>query len=65
MASKFLCEQGDYTQPEVAEMLKIGNGASVSKQLQKIPSLLTTDREVQKLHNAIENDLKLKERADR
>ncbi len=64
MASKFLCERGGYTQREVGEMLKIGNGASVSKQLQKISSLLTTEREVQKLHNVIEKQLKLKERAD-
>ena len=63
MASKFLCEHAGYTQPEVAEMLKIGNGASVSKQLQKIFGLLTTDREAQRLHNLIENQLKLREGA--
>ncbi|KPK44078.1 MAG: hypothetical protein AMJ65_04035 [Phycisphaerae bacterium SG8_4] len=64
MASKFLCEHGGYTQREVGEILKIGNGASVSKQLQKISGLLATDREVQKLYNVIERQLKLKERAD-
>ena len=64
MASKLLCEYGGYTQREVGDILKIGNGASVSKQLHKISNLLTTDPEVKKLQNVIENRLKLKERAD-
>jgi len=64
MASKLLCEYGGYTQREVGDILKIGNGASVSKQLHKISNLLTTDLEVKKLQNVIVNRLKLKERAD-
>lgn len=64
MASKFLCDYGGYTQREVGDMLKIGNGASVSKQLHKISNLLTTDPDLQKLHEAIVKHLKIKERAD-
>ncbi len=64
MASKFLCEYGGYTQREVGDILKIGNGASVSKQLRKISNLLTTDLKLQKMQNVIVNRLKLKERAD-
>jgi len=60
-----LCENGGYTQREVGELLKIGNGASVSKQIKKASNLLATDKAVQKLQNTIRNRLlKLKERAD-
>ena len=60
MASKLLCEYGGYTQREVGDILKIGNGVSVSKQLQKISNLLTTDLEVKKLQDVIVPRLKLK-----
>ena len=64
MASKFLVEYGGLTQREVGVLLKIGNGASVSKQIQKISGILATDSPVQKLYTDIEKRLKLIERAD-
>ncbi|MBL7188703.1 MAG: transposase [Phycisphaerae bacterium] len=64
MAAKFLCEYGGHSQREIGALLKIGNGASVSKQLKKLSQLLTTNKDVQKLRMEIELCLKTKERAD-
>lgn len=64
MAAKFLCEYGGHSQREVGAILKICNGASVSKQLKKLSHLLATDKAAQKLRAEIEEYLKTKERAD-
>jgi hypothetical protein len=64
MAAKFLCELGGLTQREVGVLLKIGNGASVSKQLKKLAGVLKTDLSLQKTQAEIKTALKTKERAD-
>ena len=64
MAAKFLCEFGGLTQREAGVLLKIGNGASVSKQLKKLSSALKGDLSLQTIHAEIGMALKLKERAD-
>ncbi len=58
MAAKFLCELGGLTQREVGVLLKIGNGASVSKQLTKLSNALKTDVAIQKIFAEITRDLK-------
>jgi len=63
MAAKFLCEFGGLTQREAGVLLKIGNGASVSKQLKKLSSMLKGDLSPQTIHAEIGMVLKLKERA--
>jgi hypothetical protein len=45
-------------------LLKIGNGASVSKQLKKLAGVLKTDLSLQKTQAEIKTALKTKERAD-
>jgi REP element-mobilizing transposase RayT len=64
MTAKFLCELGGLTQREVGVLLKIGNGASVSKQLKKLAGVLKTDLSLQKTQAEIKTALKTKERAD-
>jgi hypothetical protein len=64
MAAKFLNELGGLTQREVGVLIKIGNGASVSKQLTKLSDHLKTDQALQKIQTKIETALKTKERAD-
>ena len=64
MAAKFLCELGGLTQREVGTLIKIGNGASVSKQLTKLSDQLKTDQALQKIKTTIETALKTNERAD-
>ena len=48
MAANFLWELGGLTQREVGAFLKIGNGASVSKQLTKLSNVLKTDVALQR-----------------
>ena len=62
MAAKFLCNFGGLTQREVGDLLKIGNGASVSKQLKKLSSVLKTYVSLQKIQAEVKVALKTKER---
>jgi REP element-mobilizing transposase RayT len=58
MAAKFLSDYGGLTQREVGLLLKIGNGASVSKQLKKLSTVIKTDLSLQKMQAKIVKLLK-------
>ena len=64
----FLSWQGlsesDLSQRDVGLLLKIGNGASVSKQIKNISDILASNQEVKETHKNIRKLLKLKERTD-
>ncbi len=47
IASRLLCEHGGLTQRQVAELLRIGNGACVSQHLRKLARVLESDRPLQ------------------
>ena len=64
VASKFLTEYGGLSQQDVGLLLKIGNGASVSKHIKKISHILASNQEVQGIQKDIRKLLKIKERAD-
>jgi putative transposase len=64
IAAKILTEYGGLSQRDVGLLLKIGNGASVSKQIKKISHILASNQEVQETQKDIRKLLKLKERAD-
>ena len=64
LAAKFLTEYGGLSQRDVGLLLKIRNGASVSKQIKKISHILASNQEVQETHKDIRKLLKLKERTD-
>jgi len=64
IAAKFLTEYGGLSQRDVVLLLKIGNGASVSKQIKKISNILASNQEVQETQKDIRKLLKIKERAD-
>jgi len=56
--------ESDLSQRDVGLILKIGNGASVSKQIKNISDILASNQEVQETQKDIRKMLKLKERAD-
>ena len=62
MAAKCLCQWSGCTQREVGEILKIGNGPSVSKRLKRLNTLLETDKHARRIQSAIERILALKEK---
>jgi len=57
MAALFLCHYSGLTQRQVAEMLRIGSSAAVSKQLKKLTKSLRMNRSAKKLHATIEGHL--------
>jgi len=61
---KFITEYGGLSQRDVGLLLKIGNGASVRKQIKKISNMLASNQEVQETQKDILKLLKLKESAD-
>ncbi len=64
IAAKFLTEYGGLSQRDVGLLLKIGNGASVSKQIKKISDILESNQEVQETQKDIRKLLKIKERTE-
>jgi len=57
MAALFLCDYSGLTQRQVAEMLKIGSSAAVSKQLKKLMESLIPNSSAKKLHTTIKKRL--------
>jgi putative transposase len=60
MAATLLCHYSGLTQREVAERLRIGGSAAVSKQLKRLPESLKTSEAAKKLYAQIEAQLQKK-----
>jgi len=59
VAARMLCDHGDLTQRQVAQVLGLRSGATVSKQLRSLTHRLASDRDLREAVAAISRDLTL------